>query len=302
MSFQEPLQMAPLQMALNLGVWTSGWDLKTLPGLLDRGAALGYTHVVVPVRVVESMSVELAADAVASACERSGLAPLCSGSVQADVDISSDDAEVRAAGARRLRTMVAIAADLGADQLGGVLYAPLGDRRPVPPERFRRTAELLGEVAEHAHDNGVQLAFEVLNRYETAIVNTVGQALDLIAASGSSNLRIHLDTYHMALEEADLIAATVRAVPYLAYLELEQSNRGGYDQGWLPLGDIIEAAFTAGYTGKVGMEAFSSAVMDPATATKLSVWRPLFGADNTLAEDAIGLARAAYARAASRSG
>ena len=226
----------------------------------------------------------------------SDVAPLCSGSVQPDVDISSEDPDVRSAGERRLATMTAVARDIGADQLGGVLYGPLGARGPVTPERFRRTGELLGAAAERARGDGVQIAFEVLNRYETAVVNTVDQAIELIAVSGSSNLKIHLDTFHMNIEESDIIAATVRAVPHLAYLELEQNNRGGYDQGSLPLEAIVEAAFAAGYDGKVGMEAFSSTVMDPATAAKLSVWRPLFDADDSLAEDAIRLVGQAYDR------
>jgi D-psicose/D-tagatose/L-ribulose 3-epimerase len=281
-----------LQMALNLGVWTSGWDLQTLPALLDRAAGLDYTHVVVPVRTVETLSTEQ----VAGCFQASGVAPLCSGSVQPDVDISSDEPEVRSAGERRLATMTAVARDIGADQLGGVLYGPLGARGPVTPERFLRTAELLGTAAERAGADGVQIAFEVLNRYETAIVNTVDQAMALIAAGGSSNLKIHLDTFHMNIEESDIVAATVRAVPHLAYLELEQNNRGGYDQGSLPLEAIVEAAFAAGYAGKVGIEAFSSTVMEPATAAKLSVWRPMFGADDPLAEDAIRLVRRAYDR------
>ena len=279
------------QMALNVGVWTPGWDLHAAPPLLERAAELGYTHVVVPVRTID------APDAVAALFERHGLAPLCSASVQPDVDVSSDDPDVRAAGAARLREMVAIARDVGADQLGGVLYGPLGGRGPVSPERFARTAALLGAAADHAHDQGVQLAFEILNRYETAVVNTVEQGLALIAASGSTHLRLHLDTFHMNIEESDPVAATVAAVAHLAYLELEQSNRGRFDQGTVPMRAIVDAAVAAGYRGKFGMEAFSSALMAPESAAKLSVWRPVFDRDNTIAEDAIRLVREAHASA-----
>jgi D-psicose/D-tagatose/L-ribulose 3-epimerase len=278
----------PFQMALNVGVWAPGWDVRQAPPLLERAAELGYTHVVVPVRAIDDP------DAVAALLSRHGLAPLASGSAQPDVDISSDDADVRAAGSARLVEMIAIARDVGADQLGGVLYGPLGGRGPVTRERFERTAALLGAAAEHAHGQGVQLAFEVLNRYETAIVNTVEQGLALIAASGSEHLRLHLDTFHMNIEESDLVAATVAAVPHLAYLELEQSNRGAFDQGTIPLRAIVEAAVAAGYRGKFGMEAFSAALMPAETAAKLAVWREVFGGDNTIAEDAIALVREAH--------
>lgn len=279
------------QMALNVGVWTSGWDIQAAPPLLERAAELGYTHVVVPVRGIDDPP------AVSELLGRHGLAPLCSGSVHPHVDISSDDPDVRAAGSARLAEMIAIARDVGADQLGGVLYGPLGGRGPVTQERFERTAALLGAAADHAHAHGIQLAFEILNRYETAIVNTVEQGLALIAASGSDHLRLHLDTFHMNIEESDLVAATVAAVPHLAYLELEQSNRGMFDQGTVPLRTIVDAAVAAGYRGKFGMEAFSSALMPPETAAKLSVWRAVFDRGNTIAEDAIELVRQAHASA-----
>src|SRR5690606_2361893 len=129
---------------------------------------------------------------------------------------------------------------------------------------------------------------------ETAVVNTVEQGLDLIAASGSTHLRLHLDTFHMNIEESDPVAATVAAVPHLAYLELEQSNRGTFDQGTVPMRTIVDAAVAAGYRGKFGMEAFSSALLAPETAAKLSVWRPVFDRDNTIAEDAVELVRQAH--------
>ena len=70
------------------------------------------------------------------------------------------------------------------------------------------------------------MTFEVLNRYETAMLNTAQQALEFIAASGSDHLRVHLDTFHMAVEETDMLGAVRSAVPVLGYLELGQSGRG----------------------------------------------------------------------------
>ena len=75
------------------------------------------------------------------------------------------------------------------------------------------------------------MTFEVLNRYETSLVNTAAQAVAYVGLSGSEHLRIHLDTFHMAVEEADMSEAIRVAMPVLGYLELGQSGRGLLERG-----------------------------------------------------------------------
>ncbi len=54
---------------------------------------------------------------------------------------------------------------------------------------------------------GVKLAFEMLNRFETDMVNIVGQGMKLIADVDEPNIGLHIDTFHMHLEEKDSAAA-----------------------------------------------------------------------------------------------
>ena len=51
------------------------------------------------------------------------------------------------------------------------------------------------------------LGVEVVNRYETNVCNTARQAMELLADVDAAALRVHLDTYHMNIEEFSMADA-----------------------------------------------------------------------------------------------
>ena len=139
------------------------------------------------------------------------------------------------------------------------------------------------------------MTFEVLNRYETSVVNTAAQAMDYVAASGSKNLWIHLDTFHMAIEEADISAAIRTALPRLGFLELGQSGRGPLSTGAVDIAGIVAGALADGYEGRWGIEAFSRRILDTSAADMLSIWRNPYVDGKAIAADAVELIRAGWA-------
>lgn len=156
---------------------------------------------------------------------------------------------------------------------------------------MRRSAEVMFRVAEAAGKAGVALCVELVNRYETPMLNTVDQALDYLAMVDHPNLRLHLDTYHMAIEEAHPVAAVAAALPHLGYFELDQSHRGRLDQGSLDLAAMSAPLRDGGYSGLVGVEAFARGNLAPDHADALAIWRDHFDDANALASHAIGLIR-----------
>ena len=80
---------------------------------------------------------------------------------------------------------------------------------------------------------GVRLAIEIVNRYESNLINTVADAVTFLNRVGSDNLKLHLDTFHMNIEEPDFYAALDAALPHLVYFELDQNHRGLPDEGTL---------------------------------------------------------------------
>ncbi len=270
-------------------------DLAELrPEALASLAASGYRRVILPPVDPESFDVGAMRAMLADA----GLAAITLATQGPGANVASDDAAEREAGEEALRDMADLTVALGSDQMNGVpygLFGPAGG--PVSAEAFERSALAVGRIADYAHERGVTMTFEVLNRYETAVVNTAAQAMAYAEASGSPHLRIHLDTFHMAIEEADTAEAIRTALPRLGYLELGQSGRGPLATGAVDVAGVVRAAIEAGYTGRFGVEAFSRSELTDQTADMLAIWRSPFDSGLALAEDAARLIAGAWAAA-----
>lgn len=231
--------------------------------------------------------------------EDADLVPIAMTGQGPGADVSSDDEDERLAGAAVLRQAVDFAVALGSDQLNGVPYGRFGPAgAPMSRAAFVRAAREVGAVADYAAGEGVTMTFEVLNRYETSAINTAAQALEFVELSGSENLRIHLDTFHMAIEEADMAAAIRAALPRLGYLELGQSGRGLLSTGAVDIAGVVRRALDDGYTGRWGVEAFSRPLVGDDVGDMLAIWRAPFADGLDVASDAMRVIRKGWADSA----
>jgi D-psicose/D-tagatose/L-ribulose 3-epimerase len=289
----------PIEVACHLNVLVPDLSEPGLSRALTALAELGYSHVVLP--PIDPESAPLAE--WAALFRDHGVAPITLGGQAPGADVSAADPGDRERGAAALRRLVDATVALGGDQMNGVSYGLFGRPETVPGrEAFERAAGHLGAIADHAHDQGVTMTFEVLNRYETAMLNTAQQALDFIGTSGSDHLRVHLDTFHMAVEEADMTGAVVSAVPFLGYLELGQSGRGPLATGSVDPAAVVRAALGAGYRGRIGVEAFARSVLASGASDLLAIWRDPYTDGRALAAEAMELIREAEASPGSLEG
>lgn len=277
-----------LDLACHINVLVPDVEPRALGAALGALAELGYRRAVLP--PLDAQATDAAE--LRALFSESGLAPITIAGQAPGADVSSDDPDEAAAGAAMLRAAVDLTVALGGDQMNGVPYGLFSHpTEPVPERRRNRSAHAVGRVADYAHERGVSMTFEVLNRYETSMVNTAAQAMDFVERSGSDHLRIHLDTFHMAVEEADLGAAIRLALPKLAYLELGQSGRGLLSGGAVDLPEVVGRAIDDGYTGRWGVEAFSRRGLIEPVADTLAIWRSPFDDGRVLAEDALRVIR-----------
>jgi D-psicose/D-tagatose/L-ribulose 3-epimerase len=292
MSTDTDMAAAGLDVACHLNVLLADASSDLLPAALDALADAGYRRVVLP--PLDPAATDVAGLRRTFAAR--GIAPITIAGQGPGADVSSEDADERAAGARALRDAVELTAALGGDQMNGVPYGPFGRASgPTSPAAFERSALEVGRVADHAHERGVAMTFEVLNRYETAAINTAAQAMQYVEASGSDHLRIHLDTFHMAVEEGDLAAAITHALPKLGYLELGQSGRGALGSGAVDVAELLRHAIDSGYTGRLGVEAFSRGVLSPEAGDMLAIWRTPYLDGVGLAQEAMRVIRRGFA-------
>jgi D-psicose/D-tagatose/L-ribulose 3-epimerase len=166
-------------------------------------------------------------------------------------------------------------ADLGGEALSGVIYGGIGERTGLPPTQaeYDNIAHVLTVSAKHAKSRGIELGVEAVNRYENHLINTGQQAVDMIERVGADNIYVHLDTYHMNIEEKGAANGILAARDYLKYIHLSESDRGTPGYGTCDWDEIFATLAAIRFKGGLAMESFIN--MPPELAYGLSVWRPV---------------------------
>lgn len=206
--------------------------------------------------------------------DKHGLSIACSTGLSESTDISHPDPAVRRAGVEYLKRCLDTAAALGSPILGGVTYAPWfsfpdGDLAPYRD----RSAESLREVAKAAESVGVDVCAELLNRFESHMLNTVDQANAFLDEVGHKSVKIELDTFHMNMEEADLAGAIRSAGARLGHFQCAANNRAIPGRGHIDWGAIATALDHIDYSGWVVVETFPNPEVETGRSTH--AWRPL---------------------------
>ncbi|MTV26274.1 sugar phosphate isomerase/epimerase [Nitriliruptoraceae bacterium ZYF776] len=239
---------------------------------MRRTAAAGYDLIEVPVLdpadVDPAMTRELAAEHGLTTRFSTGLTP--------DTDVSSDDPDTVAAGARLLADAVDVVAAAGSDFLGGVVSSAMAKYTTLPTPRGRANAiAVLRDVADRAAADGITIGLEVVNRYESNLLNTADQALAFLDELDRDNVGVHLDVYHMNIEERDLAGPVRRCADAgrLVHVHVGESHRGYLGTGSVDLLGLFRALADVGYVGPLVFESFSSVVVSEAFTTALGIWR-----------------------------
>ncbi|TRD15588.1 sugar phosphate isomerase/epimerase [Palleronia caenipelagi] len=165
--------------------------------------------------------------------------------------------------------------EMGAEALSGVIYGGIGERTGVPPTEgeLSNVARVMEAAAAHAKTRGLLLGVEPVNRYETHLINTARQGVEMIERVGAENVFLHLDTYHMNIEEKGAANGIIDGRDHIRYIHLSESDRGTPGSGCCDWDEIYGALAAINFKGGLAMESFIN--MPPEVAFGLSVWRPV---------------------------
>ena len=271
------------QRSIHSYTWIPRWSTEDGKIAAERAAACGFGHLVIPLRNHEMIEPAR----IAKICETNCIRPVTTSPLQADNDISSTEPDIRERGVKRHLAALAMARDMGANRMGGILYSAFGKASRAPTEdNFKAAAEGLYRVADEAKKHLMVLTLEVVNRYESNLVNTAADAVRLLEMIGLDNVKVHLDTFHMNIEEDSMIGALETALPYLGYFEIDQNHRGLLSRGTIDFSPLLQRLKASAYDQLVGVEAFSSAISHPDIAAGVAGWRPLFADGDEVAREA----------------
>jgi len=250
-------------------VWAGGWSEAEARRAMEGTREAGYDLIEIPVLDPWSIDVGM----TRALLDEYGLQASCSLGLSFESDINSEDAACVARGRETLLRALEVTSGIGGAYLCGVLCSALGKYPgPTTPAARANSARTLREVAAAAADRGVTLGLEVVNRYESNLFNDAAGALEFVADVGADNVGVHLDTYHMNIEERSMRGAIAACGPLLKYLHVGESNRGYLGEGTVDWGEVWGGLADAGYAGPVTFESFSSAVVSPALSNVLCVW------------------------------
>ncbi|MFW6137846.1 MAG: sugar phosphate isomerase/epimerase family protein [Spirochaetota bacterium] len=164
---------------------------------------------------------------------------------------------------------------LGAGILAGPLYSSVGRAGMETPENKKKqwetVVENLREVCKYAENKGITLGIEPLNRFETDFINICTDARRLIEDVNSSALKIHLDTFHMNIEEKSLPMAVLEAGELLCHVHASENDRGAPGTGTVDWKGVKDALNKINYNGYMVIESFTPDVEIIARAA--SIWR-----------------------------
>jgi D-psicose/D-tagatose/L-ribulose 3-epimerase len=271
-------------IGINAWVWTSPFSDKTL-NLIDKAKKMGFDSFEVPVEDPKLIT----AAKLKEAFKRTGLKPLICGAFGPSRDLTHEDPKYRKESLDYILECLKLAQAVGATIVAGPMYSAVGKRRHIPAAQKKKEWDLavkgLKQAGKMAADFGVTLAIEPINRFEIDLINTAAQAKKMVKDVAHSNVKIHLDTFHMNIEEKSFYEAITLAGKDLAHMHVCENDRGTPGSGIVDWADVANALKKVGYKGECVIESFTPECKAIAAAT--AIWRPLAKSQDALASDGL---------------
>lgn len=201
-------------------------------------------------------------------------------------NIGSSDAGVREEALVWYKRLFEVLAELDIHLIGGALYSywPVDFTNADKAEDWKWSVEGMQRLAPAAAKYGINLGMEVLNRFESHILNTAEEGVKFVEEVGMDNVKVMLDTFHMNIEEQSIGGAIRRAGKLLGHFHTGECNRMVPGKGRIPWREIGDALRDIGYDGTAVMEPFVR--MGGQVGADIKVWRDISrGADEAQLDD-----------------
>ncbi len=220
---------------------------------IQKAAQIGYDAVELHVPDAAEVNV----GEVRAACEATGVTLSSIGTglahVRDGLSLTSRDQEVRGRAIARLRGFIDLGAEFGSVVIVGLIKG-LVKESEGRLEYERHLTDALEVCLPVARKSGVMLVLEAMNRYESDILNTVEECVRYIERFDSEHLKLHIDTYHMNIEEDQIGRNIVAAGQHIGHVHIADSNRERPGLGHYDFLETMAALKTVGYRGALAVE------------------------------------------------
>ena len=179
------------------------------------------------------------------------------------LSFTSTDADIRRRAIERIKSQVVLAKQLQAVVIIGLVRG----KRDKQIDQEQTESWLIDALRESAsEDESVKLAIEPINRYETDLINTVAEGLNLLEKINKNNVGLLLDTFHMNIEEPSILRSIILSQNHLFHFHIADSNRWYPGAGHIDFKEILEVLSKIGYAGFISAEILPNPDSDTAAS------------------------------------
>lgn len=255
-----------IKIGASLLSWiTPNWTAEAGKYAIEQTAKAGFDLI----EILLPNSMEIDAKAVKKQLKENHLDVVCSLNLPKEAHIAFYPKEAE----KLIKNAIDKTSDLETNFLGGVLHGGIGvfSGNPLSETEKNTIVEVWSSVADYAKEKGVNIALEPINRYESYVCNTAENVLELIEKTGKDNLFLHLDTFHMNIEENNFRDPILLANQKLKHIHVTESHRGMLGEGTVNWNQFFNALKEINFEGNLVLENFSSSI--PGMQQMVSLWQ-----------------------------
>lgn len=273
-----------IKFAVSTWLWTSPFGNDTLD-LFPKIKALGYDAVEIPVEDPALIDTQRLKAALAA----NGLQPIVCAAFGPTRDLTHEDPQYHQVCFDYVQECFKICKAIGAKFVAGPMYSAVGKARLVSPEQRQKEWNLavtnLRKACEMAAEHNLYIALEPINRFETDLINTASDVVQLVNDINHPAAKIILDGFHMSIEEPDIEKAILLAGDKLIHVQVSENYRGTPGTGQTRWDAFYRGLKAINYQGVVSIESFTPNVKELAGA--VCIWRPLASSQDNFAAEGI---------------
>lgn len=273
-----------ISFGVSTWLWTSPFQEDTL-ALFPKIKQMGFDVVEIPAEYPELID----GSKTIKALQEHGLRPIICGAFGPSRDLTHDDPSVHQNCFEYLQACFDLSNQLGAKFVAGPMYSAVGKARQLPADGRKHEWDLavrnLRKVCDMAAEAGQQIALEPLNRFETDLVNTAADVARLVADINHPAAKIMLDSFHMTIEESNLVTAFETVGDHLIHLQVAENYRGTPGSGLTPWQSLKAGLEAIDYQGVVSIESFTPEIKELAGA--VCFWKPMAESQDQFATEGL---------------
>ena len=252
------LELVSFQFGVALSVNPTSFGPVLFGGRFEEGlktvSEAGFSRVELSLRHVDDISVERLGVLLERYRLKAAAFATGQGCIMDELCLSAADTKLRKAAVERLKGIIDMAVQFSTVVVLGGVRGKLVGGEAARNRQYETTVEAIGECLEYAEDQGVIVVLEPINRYETNLVNTIAEGIELLEKTAAGSGMLLPDTFHMNIEEVDMLSSLRMAGDKLGYIHFSDSNRLSPGQGHVDFKGVMKTLYEIGYGGCITAE------------------------------------------------